>query len=72
MRGFALVSTDTGHKSHRGGFDFGFEKDQQAYLDFAYLANAQVAGIAKQIIARITASLHISIFLAARRAAAKG
>jgi feruloyl esterase len=31
MRGFAVVSTDTGHKSHRGGFDFGFEKDQQAY-----------------------------------------
>jgi feruloyl esterase len=52
MRGFAVVSTDTGHKSHRGGFDFGFEKDQQAYLDFAYLANAQVAGIAKQIIAQ--------------------
>jgi feruloyl esterase len=52
MRGFAVVSTDTGHKSHRGGFDFGFEKDQQAQLDFAYLANAQVAGIAKQIIAQ--------------------
>src|ERR1041385_8412669 len=52
MRGFAVVSTDTGHKSHRGGFDFGFEKDQQAQLDFAYLSNAQVAGIAKQIIAQ--------------------
>ncbi len=26
-------------------------RDQQAYLDFAFLANAQVAGIAKQIIA---------------------
>ena len=38
MRGFAVVSTDTGHKSHGGGFDFGFMKDQQAYLDFAYLA----------------------------------
>src|SRR5690348_9104751 len=24
MRGFAVVSTDTGHKSHRPGFDFGF------------------------------------------------
>src|SRR5438105_3598635 len=52
MRGFAVVSTDTGHKNHRGGFDFGFEKDQQAQLDFAYLANAQVAGVAKQIIAQ--------------------
>jgi hypothetical protein len=52
MRGFAVVSTDTGHKSHGGGFDFSFDKDQQAQLDFAYLANAQVAGIAKQIIAQ--------------------
>src|SRR3954454_366362 len=43
MRGFAVVSTDTGHKSHGGPFDFNFTKDQQAYLDFAYLANAEVA-----------------------------
>ncbi len=42
MRGFAVVSTDTGHKSERG-FDFGFMRDQRAYLDFAYLANAEVA-----------------------------
>ena len=52
MRGFAVVSTDTGHKSHGGPFDFNFAKDQQAYLDFAYLANAQVAAVAKQLIAR--------------------
>jgi hypothetical protein len=52
MRGFAVVSTDTGHKSHHPGFDFAFEKDQQAYLDFAYLANAEVATLAKQFIAR--------------------
>jgi hypothetical protein len=52
MRGFAVVSTDTGHKSHGGPFDFGFMKDQQAYLDFAYLANAQVAAVAKQLIAQ--------------------
>src|SRR6185312_11106372 len=38
MRGFAVVSTDTGHKSHHPGFDFAFMKDEQAYLDFAYLA----------------------------------
>jgi hypothetical protein len=50
MRGFAVVSTDTGHKSHRGPFDFDFMKDEQAYLDFAYLANAQVAVLAKQLI----------------------
>ncbi len=52
MRGFAVVSTDTGHKSHGRGFDFGFMKDQQAYLDFAYAANIQVATLAKQLIAQ--------------------
>lgn len=52
MRGFAVVSTDTGHKSRRPGFDFGFERDQQASLDFAYMANAQVATLAKQLIAQ--------------------
>ena len=52
MRGFAVASTDTGHKSHRAGFDFGFMRDQQAYLDFAYLANAEVAEVAKQLIAQ--------------------
>ena len=52
MRGFAVVSTDTGHKSHRGPFDFDFKKDQQAYLDFAYLANAEVATLAEQLIAQ--------------------
>jgi feruloyl esterase len=52
MRGFAVVSTDTGHKSHGGPFDFSFTKDQQAYLDFAYLANAQVASVARQLIAQ--------------------
>jgi Tannase and feruloyl esterase len=53
MRGFAVVSTDTGHQSHHPGFDFAFRKDQQAYLDFAYLANAEVAALAKQIIAQL-------------------
>src|SRR6185437_12094297 len=52
MRGFAVVSTDTGHKSHHPGFDFAFVKDQQAYLDFAYLANAEVGQLAKQLIAQ--------------------
>jgi feruloyl esterase len=52
MRGFAVASTDTGHKSHGGPFDFGFMKDQQAYLDFAYAANPQVAALAQQLIAQ--------------------
>ena len=49
-RGFAVASTDSGHKAKTGGFDFTFMRDQQAYLDFAYMANAEVAGVAKQII----------------------
>jgi len=52
MRGYAVVSTDAGHKSRHGAFDFGFMKDQQAYLDFAYQANVEVATLAKQIIAK--------------------
>jgi pimeloyl-ACP methyl ester carboxylesterase len=51
VRGFAVASTDTGHKAKTGPFDFSFMRDQQAYLDFAYQANAEVAGVAKQIIA---------------------
>ena len=51
-RGFAVASTDTGHKAKTGPFDFSFMRDQQAYLDFAYMANAEVAQISKQIIAR--------------------
>jgi len=51
-RGFAVASTDTGHKAKTGPFDFAFMRDQQAYLDFAFEANAEVAGVAKQIIAR--------------------
>lgn len=50
MRGFAVASTDTGHKATHGSFDFSFMRDQQAYLDFAFQANAEVAGVAKQII----------------------
>ncbi|MGB7763091.1 MAG: tannase/feruloyl esterase family alpha/beta hydrolase, partial [Bryobacteraceae bacterium] len=52
VRGFAVASTDTGHKAKTGPFDFSFMRDQQAYLDFAYLANAEVAGVAKKIIAQ--------------------
>jgi len=51
IQGFAVASTDTGHKAKTGPFDFAFMRDQQAYLDFAYQANARVALVAKQIIA---------------------
>jgi hypothetical protein len=46
-RGFVVASTDTGHKAKTGAFDFSFMRDQQAYLDFAFLANAEVAGVSK-------------------------
>ncbi len=49
-RGFVVASTDTGHKAKTGPFDFSFMRDQQAYLDFAFLANAEVARIANEII----------------------
>jgi len=50
-RGFAVVSTDTGHKG-AGAFSAEFLKDQQANLDFSYIAIGRVAEAAKQIIAR--------------------
>ena len=37
MRGFAVVSTDTGHKSRHPGFDFGFVRDQKPAA-FAYFS----------------------------------
>jgi len=48
-RGFAVASNDTGHEG--AVFDFAFMKDEQAFLDFAYEANHQVADVAKQFIA---------------------
>ena len=50
-RGFAVASTDSGHKAKHGVFDFSFRRDQEAYLDFAYKANAKVAALAKKIVA---------------------
>ncbi|MGB8260708.1 MAG: tannase/feruloyl esterase family alpha/beta hydrolase, partial [Terracidiphilus sp.] len=51
LRGFAVASNDTGHKAHTGPFDFGFMRDQQAMLDFAFEANVRVAEVARQIVA---------------------
>jgi feruloyl esterase len=48
-RGFAVVSTDTGHKGST--FDRSYDADQQASIDFAQVAVGQVAELAKQIIA---------------------
>ncbi len=49
-RGFAVVSTDTGHEG-RGPFDASFLADQQASLDFFYQAVGRVAQVGKQIVA---------------------
>jgi feruloyl esterase len=49
-RGFAVVTTDTGHKG-TGGFDSGFMADQQAALDFYYVAIGRIAPLAKDLIA---------------------
>jgi pimeloyl-ACP methyl ester carboxylesterase len=48
-RGFAVVTTDTGHKGEV--FDATFMQEQQAGLDFAYQAVGRVAVLAKQIVA---------------------
>jgi Tannase and feruloyl esterase len=49
-RGFAVVTTDTGHRGT--GFDASFMAEQQAALDFAYEAVGRVAALAKQIVAQ--------------------
>jgi feruloyl esterase len=49
-RGFAVVTTDTGHSGQV--FDASFMAEQQATLDFAYQAVGRVAILAKQIIAQ--------------------
>jgi Tannase and feruloyl esterase len=50
LRGFAVVTTDTGHTG--SGFDASFMREQQASLDFAYEAVGRVAGLAKQVVAQ--------------------
>ena len=49
-RGFAVVTTDTGHKG--AVFDASFMKDQLASLDFAYIAIGRVTVLSKEIIAQ--------------------
>jgi len=46
VQGFAVASTDTGHKARTGDFDFSFMRDQQAYLDFAYQATPATSALA--------------------------
>jgi hypothetical protein len=48
VRGFAVVSTDSGHKG--AAFDGSFFADQEATLNFLYLAVGKVTVVAKQIV----------------------
>ena len=50
MRGFAVATSDTGHQSTGGGFDGSFMQDQQATLDFEFIAIGRLTVIAKQVI----------------------
>jgi hypothetical protein len=50
-RGFAVASSDTGHQSTGGGFDGAFMQDQQATLDFEFVAIGRLTVLAKQIVA---------------------
>ncbi len=47
-RGFAVVSTNSGHEAK--GFDGSFKNDQKAGLDFAYVAIGRVTVLAKDLI----------------------
>jgi feruloyl esterase len=50
LRGFAVVTTDTGHQASGGAFDAAFMRDQQAVVDFEYAAVGRVAVLARQIV----------------------
>ena len=50
-RGFAVVSTDSGHKGQHP-FDVAFIADQQAAIDFAFNAVPTVTQLAKELTAR--------------------
>lgn len=49
MRGFAVVSNDTGHQAS-GGFDNSFFDDQEATLNFYYKANPKVTEVTKILV----------------------
>jgi feruloyl esterase len=51
LRGFAVVTTDTGHAG-ANAFDAGFMREQQAAIDFAYQAVGRIAPLAKLIVAQ--------------------
>ncbi len=50
-RGFAVVSTDSGHRGSNG-FDSTFFEDQEATLNFLYQAVGKVTVVAKEIVTK--------------------
>lgn len=48
-RGFAVVSTDSGHQA-QGPFDASFMADQEAALNFLFLGNMRVTQVAKPLV----------------------
>ena len=54
-RGFAVVSTDGGHRG--AVFDDSFTRDQEASLDFAFKSVPTVASVAKEVVAAYYARL---------------
>lgn len=49
-RGFAVVTSDTGHKTGGGSFDDSFFDDQEALMNFAYQAIGKVTVAAKAVV----------------------
>ena len=49
-RGFAVISSDTGHKSGGIPFDSAFMSDQEAYMNFLYKAIGKVTVAGKEIV----------------------
>ncbi|MBN1907611.1 MAG: tannase/feruloyl esterase family alpha/beta hydrolase [Deltaproteobacteria bacterium] len=49
-RGFAVITSDTGHKSGGGAFDVSFMADQEAYMNFLYKAIGKVTAVGKKIV----------------------
>jgi hypothetical protein len=49
-RGFAVISSDTGHKSGAKPFDSAFMADQEAYMNFLYKAIGKVTVVGKEIV----------------------
>ena len=49
-RGFAVVTSDTGHKSGGMAFDSSFMTDQEAYMNFLYKAIGKVTVAGKEIV----------------------